>query len=69
MLARLRAHALVRLYQVAVGRPGVRRAARDFLVEEVRRCGAAVLRCQVELLRDLVVQRNDIRQFQTLTSR
>ena len=69
MLARLRAHALLRPYQVAVGRPGMGGAARDFLVAEMRRRGAAVLRCQVELLGDLVVQRNDIRQFHTLTSR
>jgi hypothetical protein len=69
MLARLRAHALLRPDQVAVGRPGVRGAARDFLVEEVRRCGAAVVRCKVELLRDLVVQPRDVGQFQTLTSR
>jgi hypothetical protein len=69
MLARLRAHALLRLEQVAVGRPGVGGAARDFLVAEMRRRSAAVLRCQVELLGDLVVQRNDVGQFQTLTSR
>ena len=69
MLACLRAHALLRLQQVAVGRPGMGGAARDFLVAEMRRRGAAVLPRQVELLGDLVVQRNDIRQFQTLTSR
>jgi hypothetical protein len=69
MLACLRAHALLRLEQVAVRRPGVRRAARDFVVAEVRRRGAAVLCCQVKLLRDLVVQHRDVVQFQTLTSR
>jgi hypothetical protein len=69
MLAGLRAHAVLCLQQVAVGRPGMRGTARDFLVAEVRRRGAAVLRCQVELLGDLVVQRSDIGQFQTLTSR
>jgi len=37
-------------------------AARDFLVAEMRRRGAAVLPRQVELLGDLVVQRNDIGQ-------
>jgi hypothetical protein len=50
MQARLRAHAVLRLQQVAVGRPGMGGAARDFLVAEMRRRGAAVLRCQVELL-------------------
>ena len=69
MLARLRAHAVLCLQQVAGGRPGVCGAARDFRVAEVRRRGAAVLRCQVELLGDLVVQRSDIVQFQTFTSR
>jgi hypothetical protein len=69
MRARLRAHALLCLQQVTVGRPGVRGSARDFFVAKVRRRGAAVLRREVELLRDLVVQQCDLGQFQTLTSR
>ena len=73
MLARLRAQTLLRLHQVAVGSPCVRGAARHLLVAEVRRSRSAVLCGEVELLRDLVVQRGgrlqSLAQFQTLTSR
>ena len=56
MLARLRAHALLRLQQVAVGRPGMGGAARNLGVAKVAGRRPAVLRGEIELLRDLVVE-------------
>ena len=67
--ARLLVQPFLRFHQVAVRRPRVRGTARDLLVVEVRRGDAAVLRREVELVRDLLVQLRGVAQFQTLTSR
>jgi len=69
MFARLFEHALLRAREVAVCRPAMCGSSRDLLVAEVRRCAATVLRSEIELFRNFVVQLRCVAQFQTLTSR
>jgi len=66
---RLLAHAFLRFHQMPVRGPRVRRAARNLLVAEMGGRDAAVLRGEVELPRNLVVELRGFVQFQTFTSR
>jgi hypothetical protein len=70
---RLPLETLVRLEHVTARGPGMSGAARNFSIPQMRSRGAAVLCCELELRRRLVVELRGrferLAQFQTLTSR